>query len=681
MRSTYPMSRGSLSMLLAAAVFAISAIAGTATASASCAFNCFAAADGNQATGDQSAGGDANARDWQDIAGSVTTLTDPAKGVDTKFAGGDKETQPGSWTFITGNNTPKTDILEGWANLESNVLEVAFVRAMQSGDTFLSFELNQQPAAPRPGTSDPVYPQRSEGDILFTYDISTTNHLSFGMCTWHGDANSGDWQQLDGTPLGGSVKRCTQLPSSGPPPIAEGAVNWGQSITGYLNPSHYNPIGAGKFGEAAVDFGSNDPALQAFLAGAIKNPCSPNGWVWMHSRAAEPVLSQPKDVLTGLPLTNPTCGLTIDKKESLSGQPGTFVDGDVAHPLAATVGDTIHYAITVSNTGTADLTVDVSDPRCDAGTLSGPGGLDGQQDPLAAGTSTTYTCTHVVQAGDADSNGLFTNEACTTGTATAGDNSVTLGLDPAICDSAVAEVFQPGQLASGSGTKFLDANGNGVHDGGESGIGGFVFYVDYNGNGTLDPGEPAAASAADGTWTISGIRPGSYSVREVADPNFNCTVPAAGDGCKYDATFTGGQNTSIGEFGNAPKPQQQTLPDQAGGGSNPGSQVVLGERITPGSARLLGATGCVSRAFNARIRGVKVAKVVFYLDGRRIKTLTRKNLAGTYAVRIDPRRLRIGVHRLVAKVTFQRGSATKPKTFRLAFQRCPRALRAPRFTG
>ncbi len=34
-----------------------------------------------------------------------------------------------------------------------------------------------------------------------------------------------------------------------------------------------------------------------------------------------------------------------------------------------------------------------------------------------------------------------------------------------------------------------------------------------------------------------------------------------------------------------------------------------------------------------------------------------------------------------AGITFERGSATNAKTFRLAFQRCPRALRAPRFTG
>jgi hypothetical protein len=59
----------------------------------------------------------------------------------------------------------------------------------------------------------------------------------------------------------------------------------------------------------------------------------------------------------------------------------------------------------------------------------------------------------------------------------------------------------------------------------------------------------------------------------------------------------------------------------------------------------------------------------------------RARLRGTFAVRIDPCRLEVGVHRLTAQVTFQRGSATKGKTLRLSFQRCPRALRAPRFTG
>jgi hypothetical protein len=108
---------------------------------------------------------------------------------------------------------------------------------------------------------------------------------------------------------------------------------------------------------------------------------------------------------------------------------------------------------------------------------------------------------------------------------------------------------------------------------------------------------------------------------------------------------------------------------------------VLGTRITPGTARLLGPTGCQARAFRARISGTRIAKVIYTLDGHRVATLMRKNYRGTYAVRIDPSRLKLGIHRLVAKVTFQRGSATKAKTFRLSFQRCSRALRAPRFTG
>src|SRR4029078_11275331 len=124
--------------------------------------------------------------------------------------------------------------------------------------------------------------------------------------------------------------------------------------------------------------------------------------------------------------------------------------------------------------------------------------------------------------------------------------------------------------------------------------------------------------------------------------------------------FTAGQTAAVGEFGNHPNPEQQSAPE-----TTPG-QAVLGERITPGRGRLLGPAGCTSRVFHARVRGVKIARVVFKLDGKRIKTLTRKNFRGTYAVCTAPRRLRLGVHRLIATVTFQRGSATKAKTFRLA---------------
>jgi hypothetical protein len=656
MRSTKSVSRAGIAMMLASAFLVISAVMGASSAFAACTepFNCFAGDDGDQASGP------GDLADWQDIAGSVTPADDPAKGSDTKFSGGDKETEPGGWDFITGNNTPKTDILKGWSRFDGRFLYAAFERAKQNGDTFLAFEMNKLGAGPR--TSGGILvPNRSPGDLLFTYDISTTNKLSFGLCYWDGDENSGDWRKLDGTAVGGSVKQCTTL-NKETTPSAEGNVNWNDPI----DPNHltdFKPIGAGRFGEAVVDLG-------ALGGDFLSDACGPNGWLWMHSRAAQSVVSQPKDLLAGNPIASPTCGLTIDKKVSLSGVDGTFVDSTAQFPLAATVGDTVTYSMTLHNTGTADLVVDLTDPVCDPGTLTGPDGRDGSADPLEAGAgitaSVTYKCTHVLTANDSDP---LTNTACTTGTATLGAASATLGLAPhPICDSAVVDVFAPGELAGATGSKFLDADGDGAHGAGEGPIAGFVFYVDYNANGAFDAGEPAGVSGDDGTWGIAGIKPGAYAVREAADPNFTCTAPAGG--CKYDVTLPGGQVTAVGEFGNAP----------AVAGQQPG-QIVAGVRIGPGRARLLGPSGCTARAFHARIRGVRIARVVFKLDGKRIKTVTRKNFRGTYAVRIDPRHLRLGVHRLVATVTFRRGSATKAKTFRLAFQRCPRALRAPQFTG
>src|SRR3954468_8013520 len=263
MRSTRPMSRGSLSILLVTAIVVLFAIAGTSTAFAACSdpFNCFAGDDGNQATGPN------GLSDWQDIAASVGVLDDPAKGSDTKFSGGDKETSPGAWDFITGNNTPKTDILKGWSKFDGRFLYGAFERMKETGDTFLAFELNQLGAGPRTSGGIPV-PHRSTGDILFTYDISTTNKLSFGICTWSGDENTGDWLKLDGTPVGGSVKQCTTL-NKQTTPAAEGNVNWNDAIDpNYL--TDFKPIAAGRFGEAVVDFGA--------LAGRfLTNPCGPNG--------------------------------------------------------------------------------------------------------------------------------------------------------------------------------------------------------------------------------------------------------------------------------------------------------------------------------------------------------------------------------------------------------------------
>ena len=110
-------------------------------------------------------------------------------------------------------------------------------------------------------------------------------------------------------------------------------------------------------------------------------------------------------------------------------------------------------------------------------------------------------------------------------------------------------------------------------------------------------------------------------------------------------------------------------------------QIVLGERVVPGNARLLAPTGCVGRAFNARVGGTNVAKVVFKLDGKTVKTLTKPNAGTRFQIRVNPAKMKIGVHRILATVNFTAATKKAPQTFRVSFQRCAKKLAAPRFTG
>jgi uncharacterized repeat protein (TIGR01451 family) len=460
----------------------------------------------------------------------------------------------------------------------------------------------------------------------------------------------------------------------------------------------------------------------------------------------------------GASYTNQACATGVD---SVGGDKGTVSDCDSAevdiyHPAidvtktaaetAVHVGDTIHYTITVRNTGDVNLSVTPSDLGCS--------GFDNSAFTLAVGDTKTLTCTHV--AADADG-ASYNNKACAdgvdplettvsdcdtvttpvihpatvsgvkfhdldgdgaareggegglagwtfyvdyngNGTQDAGEPSATSGADgswtiggirpgtyavrevgragwtcsfPATCeydltfkssDAKTGADFGNWEPASVSGSKYQDTNNNGAQDAGEGPLQGFTFYVDYNGNGTLDTGEPAGVSGADGKWTITGVKPGTFNVLEVANPNFTCTQPAST--CGYQVTFQAGDNQTGKVFGNAPP-----------------AQIVEPIRITPGSARLAGPTGCQARAFNARIRGSKIATVTFVLDGKVVKKVTNTKNATLIQLRINPSKLKLGVHRLVVNVTFQSSSGTKPKTYRLSFQRCAKKLIAPRFTG
>jgi|GEM_PF-4835846 len=97
------------------------------------------------------------------------------------------------------------------------------------------------------------------------------------------------------------------------------------------------------------------------------------------------------------------------------GSSGPFTTGTIN----AVVGTTIDYEIQVSNTGALPLTLSISDPMCDVGTISGPVAVAGTLigDTLAPGGEAQYTCSHVLRGDDASP---FINTATVTGQPPAG---------------------------------------------------------------------------------------------------------------------------------------------------------------------------------------------------------------------------------------------------------------------
>ncbi len=116
---------------------------------------------------------------------------------------------------------------------------------------------------------------------------------------------------------------------------------------------------------------------------------------------------------------------------------------------------------------------------------------------------------------DSQTNGLIVNPV----------NAATVTYDSGATATSNATTTTVDSLTLGDRI-FNDANGNGVLDGGESGLGNIALtlYADTNANGTFDAGTDTeiatTTTAADGTYSFSGLAPGSYIV-QVDQSNFD----------------------------------------------------------------------------------------------------------------------------------------------------------------
>ena len=201
--------------------------------------------------------------------------------------------------------------------------------------------------------------------------------------------------------------------------------------------------------------------------------------------------------------------------------------------------------------------------------------------------------------------------------------------------------------------------------------------TDGDGVGDLCDNCDAAMNGGQTDTDGDGVGDACDNCPAVVNPGQNDTDgDGMGDDCEPAETRTEAPADAPAEAAG-----QEAAPEQQAGESQPaaeeGQQAVLGVQIAAPTARLLAPTGCAGKAFNAVVRGRGIARVVFYVDGKRVAVKRGSNVK----LRVDPRRMRVGVHRLVAVVHFSAPSRMAPRRIVRSFQRCARALQAPRFTG
>lgn len=186
---------------------------------------------------------------------------------------------------------------------------------------------------------------------------------------------------------------------------------------------------------------------------------------------------------------------------------------------------------------------------------------------------------------------------------------------------------------------------------------------------SFDPGDtfnftcgyvvPAGATTVVNTATVCGsYTPPQGPPMEVCDTD--------------DHSFPVPPNTPTGNppTGTPPAGTPSVVPPAGG---------VRTETARSGRARLRGPSGCITRAFRARVNGRSIARVRFFVDGELVKTV--RGTRRLYTVKLRPQRYGFGRHRVTVRVRFVAESGTPARTLRLTFSRCRQQVITPRFTG
>jgi hypothetical protein len=99
-----------------------------------------------------------------------------------------------------------------------------------------------------------------------------------------------------------------------------------------------------------------------------------------------------------------------------------------------------------------------------------------------------------------------------------------------------------------------------------------------------------------------------------------------------------------------------------------------------GSARLHTSQGCMAaNRTKASVSGSRIESVAFFVDGKKVKTVTTPNSGDSYALTMSCAHLGFGTHRARAAVTFETGVSPQHRT--LVFQITRTRPVRPQFAG
>src|SRR5215204_626984 len=237
--------------------------------------------------------------DWVNAPNRVRGDDLPSGTSDNSFGQGTKEDDP-NVSVVTGSIPPqKSDLTRFYVANEfasgSNFLYLAWERSNVLGSANMDFEINKL-AQPNLTTTGPKTLNRSEGDLLITFDFGVSGSLVLGLLKWVTPGATSQCFSGNSLPCWG--KR-VNLSAAG---FAEGAVN---SVT-VNDPIANASLPAGTFGEAAV----NLTAAGVFPAGT----CEALGSAFLKSRSSASFPAEVKDFIAPQPVNISNCGsITIRK--------------------------------------------------------------------------------------------------------------------------------------------------------------------------------------------------------------------------------------------------------------------------------------------------------------------------------------------------------------------------------